>query len=138
MSLNEINHIIMQDLLKIAVTFWHRPLWKFKKNEKSILFYLFFPCPPLEKIYALVILVFPQVTSVGKNSKNISRLGVASPRKPFFSFFPTSAKPWGNTKITRGQFFPQAEKGKKVKQNTTIKATPFYCQTLISICMTRL
>ena len=65
-----------------------------------------------------MILVFPQVTSVGKNSKNISRLGVASPRKPFFSFFPTSAKPWGNTKITRGQFFPQAEKGKKVKQNT--------------------
>ena len=65
-----------------------------------------------------MILVFPQVTSVGKNSKNISRLGVASPRKPFFLFFPTSAKPWGNTKITREQFFPQAEKGKKVKQNT--------------------
>ena len=65
-----------------------------------------------------MILVFPQVTSVGKNSKNISRLGVASPRKPFFSFFPTSAKPWGNTKITREQFYPQAEKGKKVKQNT--------------------
>ena len=90
----------MQDLLKIAVTFWHGTLQKFNKNEKSILFYLFFPCPPLEKNYALVILVFPQVTSVGKSPKNISRLGVASPRKPFFSFFPTSAKPWGNTKIT--------------------------------------
>ena len=58
----------MQDLLKIAVTFWHGTLRKFNKNEKSILFYLFFPCPPLEKI-SRVILVFPQVTSVGKKVK---------------------------------------------------------------------
>ena len=79
----------------------------------------------MEKIEPRVILVFPQVTSVGKNSKNISRLGVASPRKPFFSFFPTSAKPWGNTKITREQFFPQAEKGKKVKQNTNFDSMTY-------------
>ena len=112
MSLNEIHHIIMQDLLKIAVTFWHGTLRKFNKNEKSILFYLFFPCPPLEKIYALVILVFPQVTSVGKNSKNISRLGVASPRKPFFSFFPFPFLPWEKTKITREPIFPKGGQGK--------------------------
>ena len=69
----------MQDLLKIAVTFWHGTLRKFNKNEKSILFYLFFPCPPLEKIYALVILVFPQgFAEVGKNEEKGFR-GEATP-----------------------------------------------------------
>ena len=91
----------MQDLLKIAVTFWHGTLQKFNKNEKSILFYLFFPCPPLEKNYAIVILVFPQgFAEVGKNEKKGFR-GEATPsREMFFEFFPTEVT-WGNTKITR-------------------------------------
>ena len=69
-----------------------------------------------------MILVFPQgKKGKGKNEKkHFSASALPRPQKPFFSFFPTSAKSWGKTKITRGQIFPQVEKGKIVKQNTII------------------
>ena len=60
-----------------------------------------------------MILVFPQgFAEVGKNEKKGFR-GEATPsREMFFEFFPTSSKPWGNTKITRESIFSKGGQGK--------------------------
>ena len=91
---------------------------------KKAFCFTIFPSPPLEKICPRVILVFPpSYLSREKLKKHFLASALPRPQKPFFSFFPTSAKSWGKTKITRGQIFPQVEKGKIVKQNT-IKVCP--------------
>ena len=82
---------------------------------KKAFCFTIFPLPAFGKNYALVILVFPQgKKGKGKNEKkHFSASALPRPQKPFFSVFPFPFLPWGKTKITREQFFPQAEKGKK-------------------------
>ena len=90
---------------------------------KKAFCFTIFPSPPLEKICPRVILVFPpSYLSREKLKKHFSASALPRPQKPFFSVFPFPFLPWGKTKITREQFFPQAEMGKKVKQNTISKA----------------
>ena len=79
----------MQQLVGDSIKFAMKLYKKGSINEKSILFHLFFPCPPLGKIGSLVILVFPQgKKGKGKNEKkHFSASALPRPQKPFFLVF---------------------------------------------------
>ena len=81
----------MKQLVGDSIKFAMKLYKKGSINEKSILFHLFFPCPPLGKNCSLVILVFPQgKKGKGKTEKNISRprrcLGLKNLFSRFFLF----------------------------------------------------